>query len=136
MAEYDLVCDVCNKPLDPGDGIVSWTSDGKTERAFRLTHADCVPPSATDRAEVRRLIGPNDYLRFVTARFDRVIAEPEPLGAIVWALAPFVMRPDNAAEMDILRAASFGARPGVKPGTNPPPPSARPTKNVEVEAGK
>ncbi len=37
--------------------------------------------------------------------------------AIVWGLAPFVMRPDNTAEMDSLRAASFGERPGVKPGT-------------------
>ena len=35
--------------------------------------------------------------------------------AIVWALAPFVMRHDNPAEMDTMRAASFGARPGVKP---------------------
>jgi len=135
MSEYDLVCDVCKKPLEPGDGIVSWTSDGTTERGFLLTHADCVPETATQRAEVLRLTGPNDYLRFVSDRFGQVIPEPEPLRAIVWALAPFVLRPDTGVEMDILRAASFGARPGVKPGTNPPP-SAIPKKNVEVEAGK
>ena len=36
---------------------------------------------------------------------------------IIAALAPFVMRHDNAAEVDGIRAASFGAIPGVKPGT-------------------
>ncbi len=134
MAEYDLVCDVCGKPLLPADGIVSWsTDDDDRERAFRLSHAACVPASATQRAEVRRLVGPNEYLRFVSDRFGHLITEPEPLRAIVWALAPFVMRPDNAAEMDTMRAAAFGARPGVKPGTNAPP-AAAPTK--EIEAGK
>ena len=53
----------------------------------------------------------------MNARFGKRIADPEPLRAIVAALAPFVMRHDNAAEVDGIRAASFGAIPGVKPGT-------------------
>jgi hypothetical protein len=68
---------------------------------------------------------PNEFLGFVSERFGREIAEPEPLRAIVWALAPFVVRHDNPAEMDILRAASFGARPGVKPGVDEQTPHAR-----------
>lgn len=133
MAEYDLICDVCGKPCAPADALVSWTGDEHTERDFALTHADCVPASATRRAEVRRLIWPNEYLRFVNERFGRTVTDPEPLRAIVSALAPFVMHPDNAAEMDGMRAASFGARPGVKPGTQPAA-TAAPTK--EVEGGK
>ena len=116
MTEYDLVCDVCRKPLEPGDAAVSWTADGNSERDFTLGHVACVPSSATSRVEVRRLVGPNEFLAFVTERFGRQIADPEPLRAIVWALAPFVMRHDNPSEMDVMRAASFGARPGVKPG--------------------
>ncbi len=133
MAEYDLICDVCAEPCAPADAIVSWIADGRTEGGFALTHADCVPASATQRAEVRRLVWPNEYLRFVNERFGRTIAEPEPLRAIVSALAPFVMHPDNPAEMDGMRAASFGARPGVKPGTQAAAVAA-PTK--EVEGGK
>ncbi len=64
-------------------------------------------------------VSPNGYLRFVGERLERRVADPGPLRAILWALAPFVMRPDNPAEMDTMRAASFGARPGVKPGTQP-----------------
>ncbi len=118
MSEYDLVCDVCAKPLQSSDGVVSWTAEGTSERGFRLGHTACVPTEATERIEVRRLVSPNEYLGFVAERFGRQIAEPEPLRAIVWALAPFVMRHDNPAEMDTMRAASFGARPGVKPGSD------------------
>jgi hypothetical protein len=50
MTEYDLVCDVCGKPLMPADGIVSWTLDGNSERGFTLSHAACVPRAATQRA--------------------------------------------------------------------------------------
>lgn len=133
MAEYDLVCDVCGKPCMPTDAIVSWTTDARGDRGFALTHAACVPAGATQRLEVRGLVWPNGYLRFVSERFGRAIADPGPLRAIVSALAPFVMRPDNAAEMDGMRAASFGQVPGVKPGTQAAP-SATPTK--ELEGGK
>lgn len=125
MSEYDLVCDACAKPLDPADGVLSWTADGGTDRDFTLGHTACVPADASDRIELRRLILPNEFLGFVAARFGRQIADPEPLRAIVWALAPFVMRHDNLAEMDVLRAASFGARPGVKPGSDPATPHDR-----------
>ena len=115
MTEYDLVCDICGKAVQVADGIISWTADGSSERGFALTHPACVPPGATERIDVRAVVGPNGYLDFVTGRLGRTVAEPEPLRAIVWALAPFVMRPDNPAEMDSMRAASFGQRPGVKP---------------------
>src|SRR5439155_26902862 len=104
------------------------------ETGFALTHAAHVPTAATERLEARKLVWPNEYLRFVSARLGMRIADPEPLRAIVWALAPFVMRHDNAAEMDGMRAASFGAVPGVKPGTQPTKPLAPPRE--EVEAGK
>ncbi len=127
MSEYDLVCDVCTKPLEPTDGVLSWSTDGATESGFRLGHTACVPPEATERLELRRLVLPNEYLGFVAERLGRQIADPEPLRAIVWALAPFVMRHDNPAEMDTLRAASFGARPGVKPGSDAATPHDRAT---------
>jgi hypothetical protein len=117
VAEYDLICDVCHAIVAPAFAIVSWVADSRGERGFALTHPEHVPEAATERAEVRLLVGPNEYLRFVSERLGRAIADPEPLRAIVWGLAPFVMRPDNTAEMDSLRAASFGERPGVKPGT-------------------
>jgi len=135
VAEYDLVCDSCGEACDPMDGIVSWTSANGTETGFALTHAAHVPEGATQRVEVRKLVWPNEYLRFVTARLGMRIADPEPLRAIVWALAPFVMRHDNAAEMDGMRAASFGAIPGVKPGTEATAHKPAPAKE-EVEAGK
>lgn len=116
MTEYDLVCDVCAAALDPADAVVAWTTAGGSERGFALCHGGCAPADATDRSEVRRLILPNEYLAFVTERLGRTIEDPDPLRAIVAALAPFVMRHDNPAEMDTMRAASFGARPGVKPG--------------------
>ena len=127
MSEYDLVCDVCMKPLEPTDGVLSWSTDGATESGFRLGHTACVPPEATEQLELRRLVLPNEYLGFVAERLGRQIADPEPLRAIVWALAPFVMRHDNPAEMDTLRAASFGARPGVKPGSDAATPHDRAT---------
>ncbi|HEV8537073.1 MAG TPA: hypothetical protein VGR87_15315 [Candidatus Limnocylindria bacterium] len=135
MAEYDLVCDSCGESCDPMEAIVSWNADGASEGGFALTHPAHVPSGASQRAEVRRLAWPNEYLAFVNARFGKRIAEPEPLRAIVAALAPFVMRHDNPAEMDGMRAASFGAIPGVKPGTEAAPRKPAPAKE-EVEAGK
>jgi hypothetical protein len=80
-------------------------------------------------------VWPNEYLAFASARFGKRIADTEPLRAIVWALAPFVMRHDNPVEMDSMRAASFGQRLGVKPGEAPPAaaPHAPPP---ETDAGK
>lgn len=134
MSEYDLICDQCGKPLDPTDGVVSWTAVDGLERAFALTHGVCVPDAATQRADVRSLVWPNGFLAFVGERFGKRIADPDPLRAIVSALAPFVMRHDNPSEMDALRAASFGQRPGVKPGTEPT--TASPPRPHEVESGK
>ena len=119
MAEYDLVCDTCSEPLSPDDAVVSWTTVGDLERGFALTHAAHVPADATHREEGRAVVWPNGYLRFVSDRLAHRIEDPEPLRAILWALAPFVMRHDNPSEMDSMRAASFGARLGVKPGTQP-----------------
>lgn len=117
MSEYDLVCDVCAAAVEPRDAVVTWVTDGRGERDFTLAHVACAPPGATDRREVKLLVGPNTFLEFVTERFGKTNPDPEPLRTIIWALAPFVMRHDNPAEMDALRAASFGAEPGVKPGT-------------------
>ncbi len=136
MSEYGLICDTCRATVELQDAIVSWKSDGPREAGFALTHAEHVPASATDRAEVRRLVAPNEFLRFITERFGRVVAEPEPLRAIAWGLAPFVMRHDNTAEMDAFRAASFGERPGVKPGTPAGSVAAATAKAGEVEGGK
>lgn len=139
MAEYDLVCDVCGKPADPATAVVSWTDEGGRERGFSLTHAHEIPASNTQRAEVRRLVWPNEYLRFATERFGRTIADPEPLRAIVWAIAPFVMRHDDPSEMDSMRAASFGQRVGVKPGTTDGSvvtAAGSPAKTRAVEGGK
>lgn len=119
MAEYDLVCDVCGAPLQPDDAIVSWSSAGGVERGFALTHTAHVPASATDHLEGRQAVWPNGYLWFVSDRLGRRIEDVDALRTILAALAPFVMRPDNGAEMDSMRAASFGQRVGVKPGTAP-----------------
>ena len=135
MAEYDLLCDSCGQTCDPSDAVVSWQARDREETGFALTHTAHVPQTATARAEVRKLIWPNEYLAFVSARFGKRVADPDPLRAIVWALAPYVMRHDNAAEMDGMRAASFGAIPGVKPGTEATAPKPTPIKE-EVEAGK
>lgn len=116
MSEYDLVCDVCATAVEPRDAVIAWVADGGGEHDFTLAHIACAPPGATERREVKLLVGPNAFLDFTTERFGKPNRDPEPLRAIVWALAPFVMRHDNPAEMDLLRAASFGAEPGVKPG--------------------
>lgn len=116
------------------DAIVSWTVRGGEELAFALTHPAHVPAGATERTEARQLLWPNGYLRFVSERLGRAIGDPEPLRAILWALAPFVMRHDNPAEMDSMRAASFGARLGVKPGTQPA--GIAPAGREEHEGGK
>ncbi|HEV2012213.1 MAG TPA: hypothetical protein VGS17_14445 [Candidatus Limnocylindria bacterium] len=116
MSEYDLVCDVCAVTMDPGDAVVTWVVDGRGEHDFTLAHIACAPPGATARQEVKLLVAPNTFLSFVTDRFGKANPDPEPLRTILWALAPFVMRHDNPAEMDALRAASFGAEPGVKFG--------------------
>jgi hypothetical protein len=135
LSEYDLVCDSCGQACDPMDAVVSWSVQGGGESGFTLTHLAHAPAAATERVEVRKLVWPNEYLAFVNERFGRRIADPEPLRAIVAALAPFVMRHDNAAEMDGMRAASFGAIPGVKPGTEKTAARPMPVKE-EVEAGK
>ena len=116
MSEYDLVCDVCAIAVEPRDAVVTWVADNRGERDFTLAHVACAPPDATERAAVKLLVAPNAFLEFVADRFGKAIPDPEPLRTIIWALAPFVMRHDNPAEMDSLRAASFGAEPGVKPG--------------------
>ncbi len=119
MAEYDLVCDACKGPLEPDDATVSWSSADGIERGFALTHTGHVPASATDRVEGRRVVWPNGYLWFVGDRLGHRIEDADALRAILAALAPFVMRPDNPSEMDWMRARSFGATPGVKPGSKP-----------------
>ena len=134
MSEYDLVCDACGEALGAADAVVSWTVRDGTEEGFALTHAAHVAAGATERTEVRQLVWPNGYLRFVSERLGRRTSDPEPLRAILWALAPFVMRHDNPAEMDSMRAASFGQRLGVKPGTQPSPVSAGAPE--EHEGGK
>jgi len=116
VSEYDLVCDVCAIAVEPRDAVVTWVADNRGERDFTLAHVACAPPDATERAAVKLLVAPNAFLEFVADRFGKAIPDPEPLRTIIWALAPFVMRHDNPAEMDSLRAASFGAEPGVKPG--------------------
>ena len=121
MSEYELVCDVCAIALEPRDAVVTWVVDGRGEHDFTLAHIACAPPGATERREVKLLVGPNAFLAFATERFGKPNPDPDPLRSIVWALAPFVMRHDNPAEMDLLRAASFGAEPGVKPGAAPAP---------------
>ena len=132
MSEYDLICDVCAIAVEPRDAVVTWVVDGRGERDFTLAHLACAPPGATEHREVKHLVGPNTFLTFVTERFGKANADPEPLRTIVWALAPFVMRHDNPAEMDLWRAASFGAEPGVKPGTA----AAGPVATVKDEGGK
>src|SRR2546425_9679444 len=74
MAEYDLVCDSCGKTCEPADAMVSWTASGDTEGAFALTHAAHVPSGARERVEARKLVWPNEYLGFVSARLGKRIA--------------------------------------------------------------
>jgi hypothetical protein len=142
VAEYDLVCDACGQALETADAVVAWTRDASGERGFALTHTGHVASSATERAEVRQLVWPNVYLTFISDRLGRKIEDAEPLRAILWALAPFVMRHDNPTEMDSMRAASFGQRLGVKPGADDATPhdpaiTERPGKlPSETHAGK
>ena len=86
---------------------------------------------------MKQLVWPNEYLRFLTDRFGAEIKDPAALRAIAWALAPFVLRHDNPAEMDGMRAASFGAEPGVKPWVTPGE-AVAPAKEPpqETEGGK
>ncbi|MDE3112877.1 MAG: hypothetical protein KGN00_08575 [Chloroflexota bacterium] len=119
MAEYDLVCDACGKPVEPDDAVVSWSSAEGIERGFALTHTAHVPAQATQRLEGRQAVWPSGYLWFVTDRLGKRVEDLDALKAILAALAPFVMRPDNPTEMDSMRAASFGQRLGVKPGAAP-----------------
>lgn len=133
VSEYDLVCDGCARSLQPEDALVTWRVVDGAERSFALTHVACAPSDATERAEVRRLVWPNGYLRFVGDRIGRVVAEPDGLRAILWALAPFVMRHDSPTEMDSMRAASFGQHLGVKPGTQP---AAGAAATKQTEGGK
>ncbi len=121
MSEYDLVCDICAKALVPRDSMVTWVATGSNESEFALVHIACAPAGANGRREVRWLVAPNGYLQFVSERLGKRNDDPEPLRAILWALAPFVLRPDNPSEMDSMRAASFGAEVGVKPGTTGQP---------------
>ena len=135
MAEYDLVCDSCGETCDPADAIVSWRVDGDSESGFTMTHAAHASGTGPSRIDARTLTWPNEFLAFVNARFGKRIVDPEPLRAIIAALAPFVMRHDNPAEVDGMRAASFGAIPGVKPGTEAE--ARQPTAmKEEVESGK
>lgn len=133
MSEYDLICDVCAAAVEPRDAVVTWVSDGRGEHDFTLAHVACAPPGATQRKEVKLLVAPNTFLEFVTDRFGKANADPEPLRTIIWALAPFVMRHDNPSEMDSLRAASFGAEPGVKFGA---PAGAGAAPKAKDEGGK
>ena len=134
MSEYDLICDVCHAALEPQDAAISWTAAAGVESRFALSHQGCVPGVASHRQPVNQLLWPNEYLRFLTDRFGARVEEPDALRAIAWALAPFVLRHDNPAEMDGMRAASFGAVPGVKPGTAPEATATTPPK--ETEGGK
>ena len=137
MSEYDLVCDACHQALEPRDAAVSWTASSGDESEFALTHLGCVPPVASHHQPVKQLVWPNEYLRFLTDRFGAKIKDPAALRAIAWALAPFVLRHDNPAEMDGMRAASFGAEPGVKPWAKPGE-AVAPAKEPpqETEGGK
>jgi hypothetical protein len=135
VAEYGLVCDSCGETCDPLDAIVSWTVEGDSESGFAMTHAAHAPVTGPSRIDARKLTWPNEFLAFVNDRLGKRIVDPEPLRAIIAALAPFVMRHDNPAEVDGMRAASFGAIPGVKPGTEAE--ARKPTAvREEVESGK
>lgn len=115
MSEYDLICDGCGHLLVPSEGVVSWTDDGTSERDHALTHQACTPKGATHRAEVRLLIAPQGLLSFALERINRRVDDPAAFASVVWALVPFVIRPDSGAEMQAMRAATFGAVPGIKP---------------------
>lgn len=137
MSEYDLVCDACGASLEPHEGVIAWREDAQVRREgpFALTHDRCVRADANARCEARRLTWPNGYLEFFAERFARAAdgwtIDATGLEGLLHAFAPFVMRPDNASEMDQLRAASFGERLGVKPGATAPKEATK-----EQEGGK
>lgn len=139
MAEYDLVCDACGDVLLPHEAVLSWHEDheGKREGDFALTHEAHAPRDANARREGRTLVWPNGYLRFFGERFERVAegwtTDGAAIGALLLALAPFVVRSDTPAEMDNMRAASFGERLGVKPGEKA---KAKEPAPADVEGGK
>ncbi len=116
MAEYTLTCDVCDRSLAPGEGQISWTAEGERERDHKLAHVACTPADATDAVPLRVLLGPGGFLTFVTERLAHRIAQPDAVAAILWAVAPFITRPDTGVEMNTMRAATFGQVFGVKPG--------------------
>jgi hypothetical protein len=135
VSEYDLVCDHCGRPLEPDAGVLLWREDAQARResGFAVCHTTCEVGDANKRLELRPLTWPNGYLAFFGERYARLdegwsIDDAARLQSLLHALAPFVMRHDTAAEMDSMRAASFGQRVGVKPGAKAP--------SAEVEAGK
>ena len=69
----------------------------------------------------RWLAWPNGFLTFFGDRFARLAqgwtSDTATLQSLLFALAPFALRPDTGAEMDSYRADSFGQRMGIKPGT-------------------
>jgi hypothetical protein len=117
VAEYDIVCQTCGRVCEPAVGVVSWADDGVRETGFALTHRECVPPEQREVTPLLHLIAPNEFLMFVCERFARPL-DAERLRTVVWALAPFVMRPDNAIEMHRMRAATFGKEYGADPFTD------------------
>lgn len=131
MAEYQLVCDACRESLPAQEAVLSWREDPRAKREwdFRLTHPAHAPAEANARREGRWLAWPNGYLTFFADRFARLAdgwtSDPAALRSLFQALAPFALRADTGMEMDSYRAASFGQRMGVKPGTE-----------QEIEGGK
>ena len=71
MSEYDLICDVCARSIEPRDAVVTWIADDRGEHDFTLAHLACAPPGATERTEVKLLVAPNTFLAFVTERFGK-----------------------------------------------------------------
>jgi len=123
MAEYDLVCDVCGESMPPHEALLSWREDpvAKRETAFALTHLAHAPAGANAKREGRWLAWPNGFLTFFGDRLARLAqgwtSDTATLQSLLFALAPFALRPDTGAEMDSYRADSFGQRMGIKPGT-------------------
>lgn len=119
MSEYDLVCERCGETATVEDAIVSWTRDSEMEGDHALTHKRCEPSGATDWLPVSRLVAPQEFLLFVGRRIGVPVREPERLRTIVFAIAPFLLRPANGVEMNVLRAATFGKVFGIDPFKSP-----------------
>lgn len=115
MSEYDFACDICHLAVTPVEGVVAWTTTGRRESDHVLVHAACAPVAASDRIELSLLLQPVTFFGFVIDRFGREIEDRAPLAAIVWALVPFISRPDNGAEILAMRARGIGHVVGVKP---------------------